>query len=221
MTPSVVIGIDEAGNGALAGPLLVAAAAFAQGAQPVRAVYKTLRGDKELMVNDSKSFSRAEHREVLANAIRAQALAFSIIERTAQEIDDQLIHVVLAESIRLAASRVIERLAPDYPDASKFIVMLDGKMYAPSGIPCPVRAISGGDALLWQIGAASILAKVTRDERMMHYAEKYPRYRFDKHKGYPVAEHKDLLKLYGACPIHRESYRPVRALRPPALGFEE
>jgi ribonuclease HII len=221
MVPEVIIGIDEAGCGALAGPLLVAATAFAEGCEPVKCSYTTLRGAKELVATDSKSFSRPEHREALANAIRQQALAFSVIERTSKEIDDRLIHNVLAEAIRLAASRVIERLAPLYKDPSQFLVLLDGQFYAPSDIPCPVRAIPHGDALVWQIGAASLLAKTTRDQRMQHYAEKYPRYGFDKHKGYPVAEHKDRLKMYGACPIHRESYRPVRALRPQALGFEE
>ena len=221
MTPSVIIGIDEAGCGALAGPLIVAAAAFLETSEPVRCVYRTLRGDRELVATDSKAVSRPEHREALANAIREQALAFSVVERTAKEIDDALIHNVLVEAIRLAASRVIERLAPRYSDPSQFLVLVDGRHYPPTDVPCTLRAIPHGDALVWQIGAASLLAKTTRDQRMIHYASKYPNYGFERHKGYPVADHKDRLKLYGPCPIHRESYRPVRALRPPAMGFEE
>ncbi len=221
MDPAVIIGIDEAGVGALAGPLLVAAAAFPHKGDPVQAVYQTVRGEKLLTATDSKSFSRPEHRQVLDAAIRQQALAYSIIERTSQEIDDFLIHNVLAEAIKLAASRVIERLAPQYPNPSSFLVLVDGQLHLPTNIPCPVRGITDGDSLVWQIGAASILAKTARDAKMLHFAEKYPRYGFEKHKGYPVAEHKDRLKMYGACPIHRESYRPVRALRPPALGIEE
>lgn len=217
----VIIGVDEVGCGALAGPLIVAAAAFSGMAERVTAVYRGLRSEKTLVVGDSKSL-KDEHREVLARAVEQQALATCIIERSNKDIDARLLSVVFPETVGLVIARVLEELqhrgvgkAPD-----DYLVMIDGDIRVPPNIPCPYRTIVDGDKKIWQIGAASVIAKVKRDARMVQLHEKYPEYGFDKNKGYPVPTHKKLLAEHGPCAIHRRTFRPVAEARGLPEGFE-
>ncbi len=220
--PQVIIGVDESGRGALAGPLVVVAAAFRRGASPVTAEYRGLRGDKRLTAGDSKSFSNPIHREVLDQAIRASALALAVVERSAQEIDERLMSAVHPEATRLAIARVLEQLTTKGNGTSPadFLVMLDGEGQIPEGIPCPVRTVVDGDKHVWQIGAASIVAKVHCDARMLALHTRHPDWGFDQHKGYPTAAHRRLLAEHGPSPVHRITFRPVAEARGLPPGFE-
>lgn len=217
----VIIGVDEVGCGALAGPLVVAAAAFTVNAEIVTATYRGVRGDKQLMVGDSKSINE-NHREVLARAVEERALATCIIERASKEIDARLLSTVFPETIGLVIARVLEELhhkgVGDKPD--DFLVMIDGDIMLPPNLPCPYKKVVDGDKKIWQIGAASIIAKVRRDGVMLKLHEKYPLYGFDKSKGYPTPAHKKLLKEHGPSAVHRRTFRPVAEAQGLPEGFE-
>lgn len=218
-----IIGVDEAGRGALAGPLVVAAAAFLREAPVVTATWRGVRSDKTLTVNDSKTFANPDHRSVLAQAVREQSALVCVLERTAKEIDARLMFTVFPETIKLVISRTVERLRaqdPSADEAGDYLVMLDGEFDVPANMPCPVQAIVRGDKQIWQIGAASVLAKVFRDERMLALHERYPDYGFDQHKGYPVPAHKKLLKQHGPSAVHRRTFKPVAEVNGLPEGFE-
>ena len=218
----IIIGVDEVGCGALAGPLVVAAAAFTDGDKAVTALYKGVRNNELIKVGDSKSHSK-KHREVLATAVLQQALATCIVERTSEEIDGRLLSTVFPETIGLVIARVIEELHhKGFGNApGDFQVMIDGDIQLPPGLPCPCQTIVDGDKKIWQIGAASIIAKVKRDEIMLALHEKYPAYGFDTHKGYPTAAHKKRLREHGPSPVHRKTFRPVATVNGLPEGFEE
>lgn len=178
-------GVDEAGRGPLAGPVVVAAV--------------ILNPDRPLDgLGDSKKLSAAR-REELAPLIRESALAWAVVEVPPADIDRINILRATLQGMRQA----VERLA--VPPA---LALVDGNRLP--DLPCRARAIVGGDGLEPAISAASILAKVTRDEIMRTLHRQYPRYGFDRHKGYPTAEHLELLALHGPCPEHRRSFAPVR-----------
>ena len=221
-TPSIIIGVDESGRGSLAGPLVVCAVAFLREEQPVTAAYHSLRGDKVVTAGDSKSFSNPVHREVLDQAIRSVALGYTVIERSASEIDARLMFHVFPESLHLAISRLLEQLLAKgfSKNPQDYLVMVDGDVPLPQGLGCPMRAVIDGDKLVWQIGAASIVAKVACDAKMVALHEQYPKYDFAKNKGYPVHAHKKVLKALGPSPVHRKTFRPVAEALGLPPGFE-
>lgn len=179
-----VAGIDEAGRGPLAGPV-VAAAVILDDARPIAGLA------------DSKKLT-APRREVLAAAIRTRARACGVGFASPAEIDEiNIYHATL-----LAMQRAVAALALPPSHA-----IVDGN--ACPRLSCPVRAIVGGDASEPAISAASILAKVTRDALMDDYAREYPGYGFERHRGYPTAAHLAALARLGATAIHRRSFRPV------------
>jgi len=183
-----IAGVDEAGRGPLAGPVVVAAVIL-DPAQPIAGLA------------DSKTLSPAR-REKLALAIRAHALAWSVIEVGVAEIDTlNILHASLA-----GMSRALRALTP----AADF-ALIDGNKLPPD-LPCAGRAIVDGDALEPAIGAASILAKVARDARMRELDAQHPGYGFAVHKGYPTAAHRAALTRLGPSPQHRRSFAPVRQL---------
>lgn len=179
-------GVDEAGRGPLAGPVVAAAVILPPGA--------SLPG-----LNDSKKLSPSR-RERLAAEIRATALAWAVAEASASEIDEWNI---LRATLR-AMARAVAAL-PLVPDE----VLVDGNR-APT-LEVPVRTIIGGDALEPAIMAASILAKTHRDARLVALDRRYPGYGFARHKGYGTAAHLAALARLGPCPEHRRSFAPVRA----------
>lgn len=179
-----VAGLDEAGRGPLAGPVVAAAVIL-----PRRCRFEEL--------HDSKQVSEAM-RERLHGEILARAVGVGIGTADAQEIDD----LNILEATRLAMQRALTALAPS-PDC----LLLDA--VALPLVPLPQRPIIKGDALSRAIAAASIVAKVHRDRLMVDYDHAYPRYKFSVHKGYATTEHVNLLRTYGPCPIHRRSFRPV------------
>ena len=180
-----VAGVDEAGRGPLAGPVVVAAVILDPG--------KPIAG-----LDDSKKLT--EHkREALFTEIRNHALAWSVIEVSVQEID----RINILQATLLGMKRAVESLDP-----APTLALIDGNR-APE-LPCSARTIVQGDRLEPAISAASILAKVTRDRYMTKQHQQHPDYGFDRHKGYPTAEHLRLLEERGPCEIHRTSFAPVR-----------
>lgn len=179
-------GVDEAGRGPLAGPV-VAAAVILDPRQPIEGL------------DDSKKLS-ARRRDALALEIRARALVGVGIAEPAEIDRLNILHATMA-----AMARAVSRL-PLVPDR----ILIDGNRL-PDGLPAPAEALVGGDASQAAIGAASIIAKTVRDRLMLAAAERYPGYGFEGHKGYPSAAHRAALMALGPCPIHRTSYAPVRA----------
>ena len=182
----LIAGVDEAGRGPLAGPVVVAAVIL-DPARPIAGLA------------DSKALSPAR-REKLAVEIRACALAFSVIEIGVAEIDE--LNILQASLTGMA--RALRALAP-----SPRLALIDGNKL-PRDLPCAGRAIVDGDALEPAIGAASILAKVARDARMRELDALHPGYGFAVHKGYPTAAHRAALERLGPCAQHRRSFAPVR-----------
>ncbi len=190
MNPRIA-GIDEAGRGPLAGPVVVAAVVF-DPAQP------RING-----LDDSKALT-AKRRELLYPRIIERALAYRIVFIEADEIDRRNIFQATLHGMREALLGVVH-----VADAAR----IDGNKLPP-GLPCPAEAWIGGDARDRSIMAASILAKVARDRRMLELHAQYPQYGFDRHKGYPSPMHQEALRLHGPCPQHRRSFAPVqRALQ--------
>lgn len=185
--PGLVAGVDEAGRGPLAGPV-VAAAVILDELHPIKGLA------------DSKRLS-ARRRERLFDEIRAKALCCSIAQASAQEIDA----LNILGATLLAMQRAVQglRLRPHK-------VLVDGNRLP--ALAMPAAAIVKGDALVDAISAASILAKVQRDAICAQMHEQHPQYGFAAHKGYPTAAHLDALRVHGACPQHRRSFAPVRAV---------
>ena len=189
-------GVDEAGRGPLAGPVM-AAAVILDGDRPIAGL------------DDSKKLTEAA-RERLAKVIVRDAHAHAVAQASSQEIDE----INILQASLLAMRRAVGALgvAPD-------LALVDGNR-CPE-LPCLSYAVVRGDGLVACIGAASILAKVARDDYMRALHLRYPQFDFDRHKGYPTPAHRAALARHGVCPEHRRSFAPVRdALRlratPPA-----
>jgi len=178
-------GVDEAGRGPLAGPVVVAAVIL-----PASYRLESL--------DDSKRLT-ALRRERLAPQIERQAISFAVEFVEVDEID----RVNILQATMNGMQRVVENLKPAPQRA-----LIDGNRAPP--LSCEVRTVVGGDALIASISAASVLAKVYRDRLMLSMHGLYPDYGFDRHKGYPTAHHLERLKTLGPCPIHRKSFAPVR-----------
>lgn len=182
--PGLVAGVDEAGRGPLAGPV-VAAAVILDDLHPVAGLA------------DSKKLTPVR-REKLYDEIRAKALCFCIAEASVEEID----RLNILQATMLAMRRAVMglRLKP-------VMVLVDGNRLPVLDVPA--EAIVKGDALVPSISAASILAKVHRDRWCLQVHEEFPQYGFAGHKGYGTAAHMDALREYGACVHHRRSFAPV------------
>ena len=181
----LLAGVDEAGRGPLVGNV-VAAAVILDAECPIDGL------------RDSKKLSAAR-REKLAMAIKRDALAWAVVSVSPGEIDDINILQATLSAMRQAVERLDVR--PDH-------VFIDGNRCPKLVIPA--TAIVRGDDRVAEISAASILAKVARDEQMAVLHRQYPQYGFDQHKGYPTKAHMAALAEFGPCPEHRRSYRPVR-----------
>lgn len=176
-----ICGVDEAGRGPLAGPVVAAACILPTGCE--------IEG-----LNDSKKLSEKK-RETLFDVICEKAVAYSIAYATHEEID----RLNILNATMLAMVRAIERL----PISADF-ALVDGNCVR--NFPIPAVTIVKGDAKSPSIAAASILAKVTRDRFCIEMDDMYPEYNFKKHKGYPTKEHRALVMKYGPCPLHRRSF---------------
>jgi ribonuclease HII len=188
-----VAGVDEAGRGPLAGPVVAAAVVFM--APPPAALARLL--------DDSKRLS-ADARAAAAGALRVAAgegaLCFALGAASAAEIGTRNI----LQATHVAMARAVARLA-----VRPALILVDGNR-APR-LPAPVRCVVGGDGLSLSIAAASILAKTVRDGAMAKLARRWPQYGFAQHQGYPTAAHREALSRFGPCPHHRRGFRPVEA----------
>lgn len=191
----LVAGVDEAGRGPLAGPVVCAAVIL----DPRRRIDG---------LGDSKALSEAA-RENLFPQIRRDALAWHVEFVSPAEID----RINILQATLTGMARALRALSPGPAHA-----LIDGNRL-PKSLPCTAQALVGGDALEPAIMAASILAKVARDRHMLALHASYPRYGFDRHKGYPTPEHLDALRTHGPCPEHRRSFAPVRAALQQAALF--
>ncbi|MDN3518392.1 ribonuclease HII [Aquisalimonas lutea] len=192
----LVVGVDEAGRGPLAGPVVVGAVIL-DPARPIAGVA------------DSKRLT-ARRREMLAGVIREQALAWVVVRAEPHEIDEL--------NILQATMRAMQHAVSALPVPARR-ALIDGNRCPP--LDCPAEAVVGGDGSEPAIGAASILAKVARDGDMVALEEQWPGYGFARHKGYPTRDHVAALRRLGACPAHRRSFAPVReALTAPELPLE-
>jgi ribonuclease HII len=182
---TIVAGVDEAGRGPLAGPVVVAAVIFELRRHP--------RG-----LNDSKLLT-SDERETLYAKIMERAIV-SVAVASRERID----RMNILRASLWAMSRAVAGLAlrPDH-------VLVDGNMLPPA-LPCPAEALVGGDGRSVSIAAASIIAKVTRDRLMARVGRAFPDYGFESHKGYSTPEHFAALEAHGPCVHHRQSFAPVR-----------
>ena len=182
---SPIAGVDEAGRGPLAGPVVAACAVI-----PLDYPFYYL--------NDSKKMSE-KRREALFEVLQKEAIAFGIGIVSPERIDEINILQATYEAMREALKDMEKRfsLSPK--------ILLNDAVTIP-GIPIPQKAIVHGDAKSLSIAAASVLAKVTRDHIMLEYDEQYPKYGFKKHKGYGTKVHREAILTHGPCPIHRRNF---------------
>ncbi|MBI1421959.1 MAG: ribonuclease HII [Gammaproteobacteria bacterium] len=181
----LVAGVDEVGRGPLAGPV-VAAAVILDPAKPIAGLA------------DSKALSEKK-REELVILIRERALAWAVGRAEIEEIDQ--INILQASLLAMRRAVLALRPQPEY-------ALIDGNRCP--RLPCPAEAIIKGDATVAAISAASILAKVSRDQEMVALDLEYPGYGFASHKGYPTSAHLTALARHGVTPIHRRSFGPVK-----------
>ena len=177
----LICGVDEAGRGPLAGPVCAAAVILPKGL--------VIPG-----LNDSKKLSDKRRRELFP-IIQQEAVSFGIAFASQEEIDE----INILQATFLAMRRAMEQLNPQ-PE----FALIDGNRETDFGVPC--KTVIKGDSLSANIAAASVLAKVTRDNWMMEAAEKYPGYGFEIHKGYGTKAHYGALEKLGPCPIHRRTF---------------
>lgn len=187
MGAPLICGVDEAGRGPLAGAVY-AAAVILHPEKPIAGLA------------DSKKLSEKK-RDFLAARIKQDALAWAIAWAEVEEID----RINILQASLLAMTRAVDGLS-----------VMPTKVFV-DGLHCPAlsmesEAVVKGDSKVAEISAASILAKTARDEEMRRLNRGFPQYGFDRHKGYPTAEHLELLRLHGVSPVHRRSYAPVRKI---------
>lgn len=189
-----VAGVDEAGRGPLAGPVVAAALVFVAPPAPSLAA----------LIDDSKRLRPAQREAAFAalrEAAARGAVEFGIGAASAAEIG----RLDILRATHLAMKRAVARLGA-CPD----LALVDGNQAPP--LPCPVRCVVGGDAVSLSIAAASILAKVVRDRAMARLDPRWPGYGFARHAGYPTAAHREALARLGPSPHHRRGFGPVDRL---------
>jgi ribonuclease HII len=180
-----VAGIDEAGRGPLAGPVVCAAVILLLEVKPIG-------------LDDSKKLSPRRRESLYLEITQNPSIRWAVVHISSEEID----RLNILRATHAGMRRAWEKLDPRPPH-----VLIDG-LPVPD-FPCPQTALVGGDGISLSIAAASVIAKVERDRAMMEYDRLYPEYDFAKHKGYPTAAHFAKLREHGPCPIHRRSFAPV------------
>ena len=180
-----VAGIDEAGRGPLAGPVVAAAV--------------ILNGKILKQIKDSKKLSEKQREEIFKKIKNCPEILWGIGIVSEKVIDK----INILEATKLAMQKAVKNLNSDF-------ILIDGNFKINSEIP--QKSIIKGDQKVFSISAASIIAKVTRDRLMQKYHKKYPQYGFDKHKGYGTKKHFEALEKFGACKIHRKTFYPVDKL---------
>uniref|UniRef100_A0A7S3W1W2 Ribonuclease n=2 Tax=Emiliania huxleyi TaxID=2903 RepID=A0A7S3W1W2_EMIHU len=218
----LIVGCDEAGRGPLAGPVVAAACAFSPGAEPIPGV------------GDSKSIADEAEREALYEQIvAAPGVVWSARVVSAARVDEVNILMASLEAMRLS---IVDVLGASQRRPATALALIDGPFspwkegekyvdfqqpQPPSDVALQVEPIKGGDAKVYCIAAASILAKVTRDRLMRRYAELWPEYGLAEHKGYPTARHVAAIAKHGATAIHRRTFAPLKAQELPPPSADE
>jgi len=194
-----IVGLDEAGRGAIAGPVMAAAITVRS------AKLRASQGLKILLkeVNDSKKLSPKKREELYQIITNNSRIEWGIGRAGPGVID----RINVLEATKLAMKRAIKNLERKTSRKSKHLI-LDGN--SKIDLPVPQQSIVKADEKIFSCAMASIIAKVTRDKAMQKYHQKYPHYGFDRHKGYPTKHHKKMLKKQGICKIHRKSFKPVK-----------
>ena len=186
----LIAGVDEAGRGPLAGPVVAAAVVLAEGVEPV------------IGVGDSKALTPARREELFTQLTESPGVGIGVGIVDVETID----RINIFQASLLAMERAVDALPSTHtPD----IVIVDGS-HAPKHLAAPAETLVKGDSRCYSIAAASIVAKVTRDRMMTGLHEKHPEYGFDKHMGYGTRAHVDALRKFGALPEHRRSFNPLK-----------
>lgn len=193
----LILGMDEAGRGAWAGPVTVGAACLPLERADLRKVLPEVRDSKVMTPNQ---------RERSADRIKELALAWGVGHASNTEIDEQGIN----EATKLAMQRCLDDAAQRYPDFKADCLFLDALVWPEKVNEYPQISIVDGDARSFTIAAASIIAKTTRDALMRELDSELPQYEFGKHKGYHSSSHVAVLKTIGPSSLHRRSYKPVQ-----------
>lgn len=188
---TLVAGLDESGRGALAGPLVAAAVVL-----PTDEYIPGLRDCKQVS---------AGQREQLYQIVTQVAIGWEAVVVDSEIIDEMGIHQVNLNALTKAALKLIRSLSP----SNHQLFILTDAFSLPPSLGFPNLGLIKGDEVSLSIAAASIISKVTRDRIMRVYHQKFPAYRFDRHKGYGTAEHRQAIQEYGPCPIHRKSFAGV------------
>ncbi|MFK7800344.1 MAG: ribonuclease HII [Anaerolineae bacterium] len=189
----LIAGLDEAGRGALAGPVVAAAV--------ILPLHDKKKLKKLKAVNDSKQLSAAK-RNSFYDLILENALCWGVYATPAKVIDE----IGILPSTRKAMRESLTQLSP-----SAEFLLIDGRIRLKT-IPTRQRSVIRGDGISLSIAAASIIAKVTRDRMMIQFANSYPTYKFDGHKGYGTQFHRDMIAAVGPCDIHRHTFEPIKSL---------
>jgi ribonuclease HII len=192
-----VAGVDEAGRGPLAGPV-VAAAAILPAKWALSGLPPELGG-----LNDSKQLTAAQREKFFAFLTACNEIEFAVAQTDAAQIDE----INILQATHAAMNDALAKLNPPPQHA-----LVDGRPVRTMRVP--QTAIVKGDARSYSIAAASVLAKVTRDRLMLEFHEQFPNYGFAEHKGYGTVRHLAAIEKFGACPIHRKSFAPLKPLEP-------
>ena len=204
-----VVGLDEAGRGALSGPVVAAAVLVNSKFTLLNAAKRQSRLACEAglfnRIKDSKKLTPKKREEFYKILINYPQIEWGI-GRVSEKVIDK---INILEATKLAMKRAIKNLEKKYRRVS--FLILDGNFEIDS--PIPQKSIVKADEKVFSCSVASIIAKVTRDRIMRRYHKKYLQYGFDKHKGYPTKQHRKMLKKYGPCKIHRKTFKPVKSCK--------
>lgn len=197
-----IIGVDEVGRGPLAGPVMAAAAVIMIN-DKCKMIKNEERDLLRLGVNDSKKLTPKKREEIFEILIAHPRVKWATGEASEKEIDE----INILQASLLAMRRAVEKIIDKnkWLERENFFVYIDGREVIPN-LTANQKSIINGDAKIFSIAAASIIAKVTRDRLMLKYAEKYPQYGFEKHKGYGTKLHYEMLEKHGICRIHRKTF---------------
>jgi len=206
----IIVGLDEAGRGPLAGPVTAAAVVVNSKIKNQKSKFKVKSENfREILKNtkDSKKLS-AKQREKILSLIKT----IPEIKYSCASVGEKTIDKINIEQATFKAMGIcLKKLKINPKDSQHCLILVDGNRNIPQ-INYLQKTIIKGDDKILSIALASIIAKVTRDKKMITLAKKYPHYHFEIHKGYPTKLHRKLLKKYGPCEIHRRSYKPVRKI---------